>query len=133
MGFVLSMNLSRRHLNESQRAAVAVKLANMPQGKRTDLEPSANLRIVSQPQAAEMLNVSERTIQAFKEVTRKCDPDVIAAIESGRLTIHAALKDKKIEERAVKIEEQRAAIMDGVIAKPDGLFDVLVIDPAQKF
>ena len=35
---------------------------------RTDLEPSANLPEVSQTKAAEMLNVSERTVRALPGV-----------------------------------------------------------------
>lgn len=59
--FVVSLNLHRRHLDESQRAKVAAKLANMPQGARTDIQPSANLQNVSQSRAAELLNVGTRT------------------------------------------------------------------------
>src|SRR4030042_6737746 len=42
VSFVISLNLNRRNLNESQRGIVAAKLANMSQGAGTDLEPSAN-------------------------------------------------------------------------------------------
>jgi ParB-like chromosome segregation protein Spo0J len=59
LAFVISLNLARRHLTESQRAFYAAKLANM---KRTDTlaqNRSANLpngnTPVSQADAAEML------------------------------------------------------------------------------
>ena len=42
----------KRHLNETQRAVVANKIANMRQGRRTDIQPSANLPEVNQPEAA---------------------------------------------------------------------------------
>src|SRR3990167_5921459 len=49
LAFVISANLRRRHLNETQRAGVAARLANMRQGERTDLQPSANLpKVISQ-------------------------------------------------------------------------------------
>jgi hypothetical protein len=51
----------RRHLNESQRAVIAARLANMRQGERTDLQPSANLQNVSQSTAAKLLNVSPQS------------------------------------------------------------------------
>jgi hypothetical protein len=65
----------RRHLNESQRAVIAAKLANM---KRTDTlkqNRSANLQngeceAVSQSTAAELLNVSPRLVATVKAVER---------------------------------------------------------------
>jgi hypothetical protein len=58
------MNLKRRHLNESQRAMIAAKLANMPHGGDRKSDQAANLPLVSQSAAAEMLNVSDRSIRS---------------------------------------------------------------------
>ena len=71
--FVISKNLHRRHLSESQRAVIASRLANMQRGGDRPSEndsnfDSANLPIgnFSQPEAAEMLNVSPRTVATIK-------------------------------------------------------------------
>jgi hypothetical protein len=56
VSFVVSLNLHRRHLTESQRAMVAAKLATMEQGRQ---ETNTAIAVfVSQPEAAEMLSVS---------------------------------------------------------------------------
>ena len=75
LAFVVSMNVQRRHLNESQRAMVAARLANMRQGARTDLGLSANLPEVSQGQAGSMLNVSERTVRSAVKVRDSATPN----------------------------------------------------------
>jgi len=64
---VVSWHLQLRHLSESQRAAIAAKLANMQSGRRTDIQPRANLHEVSIPEAASLLNVSERSVKSAKE------------------------------------------------------------------
>ena len=67
-------------MNESQRAMVAAKLANMSQGARTDL---AQICARSQEAAAEMLNVSRRTVQAATKVRDQGTPELIAAVEQA--------------------------------------------------
>jgi hypothetical protein len=42
LAYVISLNLKRRHLDESRRAMVAAKIANMRQGERTDLASIAS-------------------------------------------------------------------------------------------
>ena len=50
---------------------------------RTDIEHPANLPKVSQAQAAELLNVSERTVRAAVRVKDEGTPELVAAVESG--------------------------------------------------
>jgi hypothetical protein len=96
LAWVLSKNLTRRHLNESQRAMVAAKLANMRQGERTDLEPSANLQKVNQKSAAGMLNVSERIVADAAKVRDKAAPELRAAVEQGYLAVSVAASATKL-------------------------------------
>lgn len=90
LSFVVNLNLHRRHLNEAQRSAVAAMISNMAQGERTDLQPSANLPKVSQARAAEMLNVSERTVRAAVVVKNDGAPELFKALQSGRVSTSAA-------------------------------------------
>ena len=56
LSFVISQNLRRRHLDESQRAMIAARLANLLQGQRHDrVEGSIDLST-----AATLLNVVKR-------------------------------------------------------------------------
>lgn len=94
VGFVISLNLHRRHLTESQRATVAAKLANMAQGERTDIEPSANLQKVSQADAAKLLNVSTRSVAAAAKVIHDGDEDLVHAVERGEVAVSAYTAQK---------------------------------------
>jgi hypothetical protein len=40
VAFIVSVNVKRRHLNTSQRAMIAAKLANMPRGDVSRLQPA---------------------------------------------------------------------------------------------
>lgn len=91
-GFVVSLNLERRHLDESQRAIVAARLANMPHGGAE--YRSANLPIdnkTSQSDAAEMLNVSTRSVTSAKKIINEGDESLIQAVEAGEVSIGAAV------------------------------------------
>jgi hypothetical protein len=73
-------------LNESQRAMIAAKLANLDSSKHAASIEAA----ISQPQAAELLNVSERSVSRAKQVLKKATPETIAAVESGKLPVSVA-------------------------------------------
>ena len=95
-GYVVSKNLHRRHLNESQRAMVAGKIATMPQGTRTDIG-SIDPKFTSNDEAAEMLNISTPSVKRAKAVLRYGTPEEIDAVESGKTAVSTTAK--KIHER----------------------------------
>lgn len=107
LAFVVSMNLKRRHLNESQRAMIAAKIANLHQGQH-DIKP-ANLP-VSQTQAAELLNVSERTVRNAKSVQEHGTKELVKAVESGEVAVSdaAAIVDMPKEEQRRALESVRS-------------------------
>ena len=105
LGFVLSLNVHRRHLSESQRSLIASRLATMRQGQRTDLQPSANLRKVSQAEAAKRLNVSERSVTFAALVEREATPELVRAVEQDKIPVSVAAglatTSEAIQRRAV--------------------------------
>lgn len=155
LAFVISKNLKRRHLNESQRAMVAARLANMRQGERTDLEPSAKSRKVDQASAATRLNVSPRLVQSAKAVQEKATPEIKDAVDRGHLAVSAAAKAAALapevqQKIAAEAATGRANVVRTVIkretrtlrerelgakqtALPDKRYGVILADPEWKW
>jgi hypothetical protein len=103
---VISLNLKRRHLNDSQRAMAAARLANMPvgnpggrddaTGKFTGLPNSADMRNrsdtpqVSQVDAAVMLNVGVRLVTSAAKIQQHGSDGLIKAVDIGAITVTVA-------------------------------------------
>lgn len=131
LAFVLSLNLHRRHLSESQRAMVAEKLANLSRGGARGVEQSPNLGFdpvapaVTRKAAAEMLNVGKGTLEHARTVQREGAPEIVKAVEAGRVAVSAAAQvarlpvaeqqavaaagDKAIAEKARELREAKKA------------------------
>jgi len=122
VAYVISLNLRRRHLDESQRAMVAARLANMRQGERTDKQPSANLQKVARADAATMLNVSTRSVSSARAVLDHGTDELKHAVDSGHLAVSVAAKAAelpKAQQREIvkQAEAGNANVVRNVVKK----------------
>jgi N6-adenosine-specific RNA methylase IME4 len=85
VGYVISLNLRRRHLDESQRAMVAAKLATLKDGQRADLVEGLPIG-----RASDLLNVGERSVARAREVQEHGTPELVRAVERGEVSVSAA-------------------------------------------
>ena len=104
----MSLNLKRRHLDESQRAVVGLKLEPLfaAEAKERMLagkaDPKAGLpQGQARDEAAALVNVSGRLIQDAKTVARQA-PEMLPAIESGSKTVTQAVREIKEPNRQAK-------------------------------
>jgi N6-adenosine-specific RNA methylase IME4 len=131
VAYVLSTNLRRRHLNESQRGMVAVEVEKLyaaeaakntggrtpkPRGGESQSrQPRANLPEVSEDdrrpraKAAAALNVSARLVQDAKRVATSAAPEVVEAVRAGRVAVADAV-------RVVKEAPERQAALVAKVA-----------------
>lgn len=111
VSFVVSLNLTRRHLNESQRAMVAQRLSTFRFGdnQHTASEGPQICEPLSQTDAAKLLNVSPRTVSSAKKVADKGAPELIQKVESGEISVSAAaeLADLPKFEQKREIKKKR--------------------------
>jgi N6-adenosine-specific RNA methylase IME4/ParB-like chromosome segregation protein Spo0J len=102
VAYVVSLNLRRRHLDESQRAMVAAKLATLKLG---DNQHSEGLPI---GRSSELLNVGERTVARAREVQEHGTPELVSAVERGAVSVSAAA-----DVAALPAQEQREIVARG--------------------
>ncbi|MCG6204166.1 hypothetical protein LPW26_05935 [Rhodopseudomonas sp. HC1] len=126
LAWVISKNLKRRHLNESQRAMVAARLATLKLGDNQSTRAAAPIGagvadllngvapapagaepepLVSQTEAASTLNVGRRSVQRAAVVQEKGAAELQQAVETGQIAVSAAA-----DIAALPIEEQRAIV-----------------------
>jgi ParB family chromosome partitioning protein len=87
VSFVVSLNLHRRHLDASQRAMVAGKIATLERGANQH----ASIEAPSQTAAAELLNVSRPSVQRARQVIDSGAPELVQAVERGDVAVSAAV------------------------------------------
>lgn len=99
----VSLNLHRRHLDETQRGMVAAKIANMKQG-RQDSNTSIDV-FISQKDATALLNVSVPTVQRATYVMNHGTEELVNACLEGMVSVNRAAEIAKLPP-----EEQKQAM-----------------------
>jgi ParB-like chromosome segregation protein Spo0J len=107
VSFVISLNLRRRHLDESQRAIVAAKLEQFEHGGDRKSDQDANLHLDRQD-VASLLSVSERTVASAAKVLDQGSPELVQAVERGDVSVSAAAEVASLPE-----SEQRKTLAGG--------------------
>jgi N6-adenosine-specific RNA methylase IME4 len=158
VAYVVSLNLHRRHLSESQRGMVAARIATLPKGSNQHAPIGAPK---TQEEAADLMGVGRRTVQRAREVIQEGVPALVQAVDEGKLAVSVAAqiatRSKEEQEKlleafdqgvitdaAKKIRsrkheaarEQLRAQLEDIAARKEkaiaGVYDVVVIDPPWK-
>ena len=116
LAFVVSRNLHRRHLSETQRSMIAARIANLTHGGRRggdDSDQGANLRLaVTREHAAGLLNVSPRSVDSAASILDRGAPELVAAVERGAVAVSAAASLAHLplaeQKRLVETADRRA-------------------------
>lgn len=90
--FVISTNLHRRHLTDSQRAMVAARIADRAKGRRSENPASAGFSVPTQAETARLLNVSLAHVERARVVHKQATPALKAAVESGAVPVTTAAR-----------------------------------------
>jgi len=101
--WVVSQNLHRRHLSESQRAMIASRLAKLKPGDNQHRP----IGLTSQSEASEMLNVSGRSVKRARVVQEHGIPELAVAVDEGDIALSRAadIARASAEEQPALIEQ----------------------------
>lgn len=148
--FVVSLNLIRRHLDETQRGMCAARAANMEVGNPNFTNCRNSDNSVSQGDAADMFNVSRDTVNCAAKVIDGAEPEIIELCDNGRMAASAAASiadapaefQKKVAELIETGEAKsgkdairlaRRAEVAEIPDLPTGKYRVIYADPPWKY
>ena len=126
LAFVISQNLYRRHLSQSERTTIAANLANMPIGNPKGKKTAYS---ITQPVAARLLNVSLRSVSSAKVIKENGSPLLNDKVANGEITISAAEKIAKLphneQDKAIKTGAKTATELKKIafVSEPEPVKD----------
>jgi hypothetical protein len=116
LAFVVSSNLHRRHLTESQRAIIAAGLVTTRLG---DNQHKTNG--ISNEKAAKLFAIGETSIKTAKDVAERAAPEIKEMVRDGKLRLGAAkdILDKPKDQQLAELNRIKAQRKAEAKAKRD--------------
>lgn len=112
MRWIICNQLGRRNLSESQRSMLGAKLVTAARGgDRDGKSDSANLpnrNEITQSEAADIVNVSTRSVTAAAKVLEEGDKSLVKAVEADEITVSVAAAVAELPPA-----QQKAAVAKG--------------------
>ena len=142
--WIIKNQFGRRNLSAYDRSLLALKLKPILAAKAKENQirkPAESVfqksvkqkPINTQQEIAKAAGVSHDTIAKVEKIEQSATPEIKAALKSGNMSINTAYREVKKAERNEEIQRQVEEIEQKAIEKPDGLFDVIVIDPPWNY
>jgi len=141
VSFVVSLNLHRRHLTQSQRATVGTDIEaelakeNPPGRPKRGEEKGGTNATKNRDTAGQLVGVSPRYIQEAKKL-KEDDPDAFERVRAGEQTLTDVKRQKKEERKAERRAEAAEAVADLPPTEQllgNAKFSTIVIDPPWDF
>jgi ParB-like nuclease domain len=108
---VISLNVERRHLNESQRAVIAAEIAKLRKGANQYTKEDGSIELSS---AATALGVGVASVKRARKVMNEAAPEVVEKIRQGAVRVGAVTKE------VLKLpKDQQMKAIDAAKADPD--------------
>ena len=143
LNFVLSMNLHRRHLTPSQKAAVAVEILpwlekeakgrqrfSRGRGKKGTQRIAGVSKGEAREQAAKIFGTNRQYVQDAKKLHQE-NPELFQAVKVGKVTLSEVKRETRREERFLKAKTLAASSCE--LNAGLGQFPILYCDPPYRY
>jgi hypothetical protein len=121
---ILALNLERRHLTVSQRAALADALATVPWGGARGKALKEALPAIGREEAAALAHVSVTSLERFRRLKERAAAHVVDAVARGSLSLPEG-------ERLATLEPDVQAVLVDLPEMKDTAAAILRAQPAH--